>query len=62
MFVTGIYRWAAAITARYHADGYIFTRAIVSPPDDGVVVIRLVEGRIGKVSIEGPADYSRNDR
>ena len=46
---------ADAITARYRNDGYILSRAILPPQtiEDGAVKIRIVEGYIDKVRIEG---------
>ena len=46
---------ADAITARYRNDGYILSRAILPPQtiEDGAVTIRIVEGYIDEVRIEG---------
>jgi len=45
----------AAITAKYRADGYILSRAIVPAQriSQGVVVLRILEGFVHRVLIEG---------
>ncbi|MYG52870.1 MAG: ShlB/FhaC/HecB family hemolysin secretion/activation protein, partial [Rhodospirillaceae bacterium] len=50
-----VFKIADAITARYRNDGYILSRAILPPQTiaDGVVKIRIVEGYIDNVRIEG---------
>lgn len=50
-----VFAIADAITARYRNDGYILSRAILPPQTiaDGAVRIRIVEGYIDKVRIEG---------
>jgi hemolysin activation/secretion protein len=50
-----LYEVAAAITIKYRNDGYILSRAIVPAQaiDDGVVRIEVIEGYIGKVTIDG---------
>ena len=52
---------ADEITARYRNDGYMLSRAILPPQtiDDGKVTIRIVEGYIAQVRIEGEV---RGDR
>ena len=52
---------ADAITAKYRNDGYILSRAILPPQtiEDGAVTIRIVEGYIDEVRIEGEV---RGDR
>ncbi len=46
---------ARTITRKYHADGYIFSSALLAPQKikDGVVVMKAVEGRITNVVLEG---------
>ncbi len=48
-------RIAADMTRQYREDGYVFSRVVVSPQKvkDGVVHMRAVEGRVGKVEIRG---------
>ncbi len=50
-----VFAIADAITARYRNDGYILSRAILPPQtiEDGAVRIRIVEGYIHEVRIEG---------
>lgn len=50
-----IFEIANAITAKYRADGYILSQAVVPAQRirDGLVTIRVVEGFIDKISIEG---------
>lgn len=50
-------RIADAITARYRAEGYFLSRAIVPPQTEGTGVARIIvlEGRISEVRIEGEA-------
>ncbi len=56
-----VFAIADAITARYRNDGYILSRAILPPQtiEDGAVTIRIVEGYINEVRIEGEV---RGDR
>jgi hemolysin activation/secretion protein len=53
-----LYEIAAAITARYRNEGYILSRAIVPAQDvvGGEVVIRVIEGYVDDVVIEGDVD------
>jgi hemolysin activation/secretion protein len=46
---------AAALTAKYRNEGYILTQAILPPQtiDGGVVHIRVVEGYVDRVMVEG---------
>jgi hemolysin activation/secretion protein len=47
---------AAAITARYRADGYVLSRAVVPPQRiQGTARIVVVEGYIEKIDFDGPA-------
>lgn len=52
---------ASAITTYYRNNGYILTRAIVPPQraEDGNVKIRIVEGFVDQVRIEGDAADSK---
>lgn len=56
-----LYAVADAITAKYRNDGYILSRAIVPPQtiEGGVARLRVVEGYIDKIEIEGDADGGR---
>lgn len=49
------------ITAHYRNNGYILTRAVVPPQraENGIVKIRIVEGFINEVRIEGDAKDSK---
>ena len=51
---------ADTITTFYHDHGYTLARAIVPPQRvvHGVVVIRVIEGRIGKVTLSGNKRYA----
>ncbi len=53
--LSAIYRLADQLTARYRNDGYILSRALVPPQtiSDGRVQIRIVEGHVDRVLIEG---------
>lgn len=46
---------AAKITAMYRNDGYILSKAVVVPQDitDGTLKIKIIEGIIGSISIQG---------
>src|SRR5262249_49626792 len=59
--VTAVYDLAQRITAKYGADGYVLSRAIVPPqelsPHGAVVRIQIIEGYIDRV--EWPASLSR---
>ncbi|MBI3516892.1 MAG: ShlB/FhaC/HecB family hemolysin secretion/activation protein [Proteobacteria bacterium] len=50
-----LYAVAEAITAKYRNDGYVLARAIVPAQaiEAGVVRLEVIEGYIGKVTIEG---------
>ena len=50
-----VFSIAEQITAKYRNDGYILSRAIVPPQtiEDGTVSIKIVEGFINEVRIEG---------
>ena len=51
-----IYEIAQRITNKYRNDGYILSKAIVPPQKikDGVVYLRIIEGYIDKIKIQGP--------
>ena len=53
--VTEVFKFAAAMTARYRNDGYVLSRVIVPPQkiDDGEVVLQAVEGYVDSVKVEG---------
>jgi hemolysin activation/secretion protein len=59
--LSAVYDIAARITAKYGADGYVLTRAIIPPqeltPDGATVTIQIVEGYIDRV--EWPAALSK---
>src|SRR5690606_13126358 len=50
-----IYRIADSITAKYRSDGYVLSRAVVPAQriDEGVVRIRVVEGFVNGIVIQG---------
>lgn len=52
---------AAAIEAKYRADGYVLTRAFVPAQSvsNGVFTIRVVEGYVAAVSVTGGAENDR---
>lgn len=60
--LTDIYRLADEITAKYRNDGYILSKAIVPPQriSGGKVAIRIVEGYVNEVLIEGEANGRAN--
>ena len=51
-----IYEIAQRITNKYRNDGYLLSKAIVPPQKikDGVVHLRIIEGYIDKIKIQGP--------
>ena len=51
-----IYEIAQSITNKYRNDGYILSKAIVPPQkiNNGVVQLRIIEGYIDKIKIQGP--------
>jgi len=51
-----IYEIAQSITNKYRNDGYILSKAIVPPQkiNNGVVHLRIIEGYIDKIKIQGP--------
>lgn len=53
--VAEVFKFAAAMTARYRNDGYVLSRVIVPPQkiDDGEVVLKAVEGYVDSVKVEG---------
>lgn len=57
-----VYRLAESITARYGNAGYLLSRAIVPPQTikDGQVLIRIVEGYVDEVVIQGDS-FQRQD-
>lgn len=59
-----VYAISNAITAKYRADGFILTQAVIPPQtiDNGSVLIRVVEGFIDNVIIEGEPVTSAQKR
>jgi len=59
--LTAVYDIAARITAKYGADGYVLSRAIIPPqeltPDGATVTIQIVEGYVDRV--EWPPSLSK---
>lgn len=53
---------AARVNRLYRDKGVVTAQAVVPPQDvtDGIVRIRLVEGRVGKVSVQGNASTSES--
>ncbi|MBT3515791.1 MAG: ShlB/FhaC/HecB family hemolysin secretion/activation protein [Nitrospina sp.] len=51
-----IYEIAQTITNKYRNDGYILSKAIVPPQkiNNGVVYLKIVEGYIDKINLQGP--------
>ena len=62
--VAELYRFAARITARYRADGYILARAILPAQDitSGHVTLEIIEGRLEDIQLTGPAGVATNAR
>lgn len=59
--LTDVYAIANAITAKYRNEGYVLTRAIVPPQriEGGRVTIRIVEGFVETVIVEGGPQHLR---
>lgn len=57
-----VYSIAANLTTKYRNDGYILTQVVVPPQTigDGVVHLRVVEGKINNVRVEGPGAQGSN--
>lgn len=55
-------RLAERVNALYKAKGVVTAQAVIPPQDisEGVVLVRLIEGRVGKISLEGNAS-TRDD-
>lgn len=53
--LTEVYEIAAQLTAKYRNEGYILTQVVIPPQtiDGGKVRMRVVEGFVDKVSVEG---------
>lgn len=60
MSLSDMHQMAAALQGRYRALGYRTTLVIVPPQEmvDGVVRLRVVEGRVGEILIEGNRYFS----
>lgn len=50
-----VYQFVGAITQRYHNDGYTLSKVLLPPQEinDGIIRIRVIEGYISKVDVEG---------
>ncbi len=57
-----VYAIAANLTAKYRNDGYILTQVVVPPQtiSDGIVRLRIVEGELDQIRIEGPGAQGSN--
>ncbi|MFA7275313.1 MAG: ShlB/FhaC/HecB family hemolysin secretion/activation protein [Pseudobdellovibrionaceae bacterium] len=56
-----VYAIAAQMTAKYRNDGYILTQVVVPPQTiSGNVKLRVVEGKIDKVGVEGSGAQGSN--
>ncbi len=57
-----VYSIAANLTAKYRTDGYILTQVVVPPQTigDGTVHLRVVEGTLGSIRVEGPGAQGSN--
>lgn len=57
-----VYGIAANLTAKYRADGYILTQVVVPPQTigDGTVRLRVVEGKLNGIRVEGPGAQGTN--
>ncbi len=53
-----LYEIAARLTTKYRNDGYILTQIVVPPQtiEKGTARLQVVEGRIDRILVEGPAD------
>lgn len=57
-----VYSIAANLTAKYRADGYILTQVVVPPQtiSDGIIRLRVVEGRLNNIRVDGPGAQGSN--
>lgn len=57
-----VYALAANLTTRYRNDGYILTQVVVPPQsiEAGVVRLRVVEGRLDQIRVEGAGAQGSN--
>lgn len=57
-----VYSIAANLTAKYRADGYILTQVVVPPQTigDGTVRLRVVEGRLNDIRVDGTGALGSN--
>jgi len=57
-----VYSLAANLTAKYRNDGYILTQVIVPPQTiaDGIVRLRVVEGKIDQIKVDGAGAQGSN--
>lgn len=60
--LTQVYQLASNVTAAYRAEGYILARAIVPTQTigNGILEIKIIEGFIDKITIEGDAGGARS--
>jgi hemolysin activation/secretion protein len=57
-----VYGIAANLTSKYRTDGYILTQVVVPPQtiSDGIVRLRVVEGKVNNIRVEGPGAQGTN--
>jgi len=55
-----VQQWARVLESRYRSRGYATTRVLIPPQDvsDRVLILRVREGRIGAISVEGCKYFS----
>jgi len=55
--------YANEVTAFYNSEGYFLTRAYIPEQEvkDGVVILRVVEGKLGKIEITGTEKLNNED-
>ncbi len=60
--IAGISRIAEKITAKYRKEGYIIAYAYVPVQDikDGMLTIKVIEGKVGNITVSGNKHYSAN--
>lgn len=58
--MSDLLRMAAAITERYHRDGYLLAQAFLPPQDikNGAVTISVMEGQYGKIEVRNTSRLS----
>ncbi|MCU0984620.1 MAG: BamA/TamA family outer membrane protein [Acetobacteraceae bacterium] len=62
--VADLFSVAEAITARYRADGYMISRALVPAQriENGIARLQVIEGYVSEVTLEGAAEPMLRDR